>query len=150
MKVALHILALTMISAPAWAASEADDTPLICHFTTVCTDDQPCEAAPVDAAMPVLLGDGWAELTVEDETDRFALLSDPGADPQTFFSSGIKDGGGAMLSIYADGAARMTMHSNLFGPFTVTAMGTCGPDVAGAGDGTGQSVTTDGEAEKGE
>lgn len=110
---------------PAWGAA-AVELPLDCRFTTMCAASEPCAPMDEEALAKVLAsGDGGAMLVIEDDATEAVFVTGAGIEPFTLVAAVPGEGGVAMLSVFDDGTAALTMHMSLFGPFVATAHGRC-------------------------
>ena len=98
---------------------------MICEFTEFCTRDDGCEPTTEAATTIVKIGDGFADVSLKGDFQRFRQAANAEADPVSYFATDLEEGGGVMLSIFHDGQAVMSMHGQLFGPFVATAHGNC-------------------------
>ncbi|MCP3972322.1 MAG: hypothetical protein GY717_18760 [Rhodobacteraceae bacterium] len=106
----------------------ADEAKLTCVFQTICSDTTPCEAAPGDAILDLLISDDSAEVTIEGETDTFDRIGPAGANPQRFLGTDIGrvEDMTVLLSLYDGRTAIMTMHGPRFDhPEALSAFGSC-------------------------
>ena len=113
-------LGLFCTALPAQAAN------LTCSFTELCTGTDACAPPDTDATLTLATDATGMDVTMDGDTFRMALAGPADKYPVTYFDDeDDTQGGGMMMSLFADGGIAMTIHADILGPFTATAFGTC-------------------------
>ncbi len=121
MKTLAKVLVILYLSAPMAMAAE-----VTCTFTDLCTGRAGCAPPDEDATIRIRPDATGAEVTMDGETFRMVRAGPADKNPVTYFDDVNDDeGGGMMLSLFDDDSIVMTIHGDLFGPFTATAIGAC-------------------------
>ncbi len=121
MKILAKASVILCLSAPITPAAE-----VACAFTDLCTGLAGCAPPDEDATIRLRPDTTGAEVTMDGETFRMVLAGPADKNPVTYFDDVDDDeGGGMMLSLFDNDSIVMTIHGDLFGPFTATAIGIC-------------------------
>ncbi len=97
----------------------------VCQIDLLCMDAEICEEAPDDAVLQLQIGESAADVMIEGDTETFARVAAEIEGMQSFLGSDPDGSGTILLSLHEGGEIIMSIHGRLFGPFAVTAFGSC-------------------------